>query len=190
MMNITAPADGVVYYGSMQDGRWDHTAAAKVLKIGGKLPGTTTLMTFIPKNTQLTLYAFATEANLSTLAVGSKGYATTSINRYHNIPVSISQLASYPEINGTYQVTLKPTLAATDPIVPGMKASVKVLGQKIDNAITVPASFLLLQPNGKFTVKVKLADGKTEDRPVTVGASNSETAVITRGLEKGQVIVK
>ena len=44
--------------------------------------------------------------------------------------------------------------------------------------------------DGSYTVKVKLADGKTAERAVTATVSNKEWVVITKGLEKGQVIVK
>lgn len=190
MMSITAPADGVVYYGSMKHGRWDPSSAVKVLKIGGKLPSTMPLMTFIPTGTPLILSAFAAENSLPNLTSGAKGHAITHQNRYQNIPVTITALASHPQIDGTYRVTLKPELPKNMNVVPGMKATVKVVGQKIDKALTIPSTFLTNQPDGTYTVKLKLADGKTEDRTVTIGASNKDSVVITKGLEKGQVIVK
>lgn len=190
MMDITAPADGVVYYGSMDNGRWNPSTAVKVLKVGGKLPASTTLMTFIPRGSALELSAFAAEASLPSLETGAKGYAITHLDRYLNIPATISSLATHPETDGTYRVTLSPSLGKNAKIVPGMKATVKVSGRNIDNALTVPAGYLTRQPDGTYTVKLKLADGKAEDRRVTVGASNKESAVITKGLEKGQVVVK
>ena len=190
LMNITAPTDGIVYYGSMENGRWNPAAAAKLIKIGGKLPANTTLMTIIPQNTPLTLHAFAAETDLASLKTGAKGFATNNLNRYAPIPVTISQLATHPETDGSYRVILKPTLAQDTPIVPGMKASAKIQGHKTDTALTIPTDFITHQADGSYTVKLKLADGKTEDRPITIGASNKTKAVITKGLEKGQVIVK
>ncbi len=190
MMNITAPADGVVYYGSMDNGSWNPASAIKVLKIGGKLPGNTTLVTFIPAGSPLELSAFAAETSLPHLATGAKGYGISNLNRYRSIPVSISTLATYPKTDGTYHVTLKPTLGKGDNIVPGMKATVQIQGQKFDKALVVPANYLTRQPDGSYTAKLKLANGKTENRAVTIGASNKDTVVITKGIEKGQVIVK
>ena len=189
-MNITAPADGIVYYGSINHGKWDPAAVAKVLKTGGKAPAQTTLLSFIPKDTPLTLHAFVKQADLPTLAPGSEGFATTSMNPYRSIPVAITKLSPYPGIDGFYPVELKPNLAKTDKIVPGMKAKVTISSQKIEKALTVPTSFLHRQADGSYTLKVKLADGKTEDRVVSVGESNKDSAVITKGLDKGQVIVK
>ena len=190
MMNITAPADGVVYYGSMHQGSWNPAAAAKVLKIGGKLPNNTSLMTFIPADSPLQLSAFATDKQLTNLAAGAKGFAISNLNRYRSIPVSISSLATYPKTDGTYHVALKPTLGKADKIVPGMKATIQIQGQKFDKALVVPANFLSRQPDGSYSVKLKLANGKTDNRAVTIGASNKDSAIITKGIEKGQVIVK
>jgi multidrug efflux pump subunit AcrA (membrane-fusion protein) len=190
MMNITAPTDGVVYYGSMDNGRWIPAAADKVLKLGGKLTPNITLMTFIPDTSELELSAYAAEASLPTMTPGANGFAVTSQNRYRNIPVSLSKIATHPATDGTYRATLKATLGENDKIVPGMKATVKIIGQKLDKALTVPTVYLKQELDGTHTVKVKLADGKTEKRKVTIGASNKNTAVITQGLDKGQVIVK
>jgi len=188
MMNITAPADGVVYYGNMDNGRWTPATAVKVLNIGGKLPASTVLMTFIAAKTPLQLSAFTKTASLNAINKGDKGQAITHLNRYQNIPVTIASIGSHPQTDGTYHVTL--TVDADTAAVPGMSATVKLITGQIAKAITVPADYLTRADDGSYTVKLKLADGKTEDRAVVIGDSNKDTVVITKGLEKGQVIVK
>lgn len=190
MMEITAPADGVVYYGSMEDGRWNPASAVKVLKKGGALPGSLTLMTLAPSNSTLELSAFVAETSLSALSKGAKGYAVTGLNSYRNFPVAVSKLATHPETNGSYAVTLSAELPKGMDIVPGMKATAKIISRKMDKALTVPADYLTRQPNGSYTVKLKLADGKTENRKISISTSNKDSVVVTKGLEKGQVIVK
>ncbi|BDS07275.1 hypothetical protein NT6N_23150 [Oceaniferula spumae] len=190
MMDIKAPADGLVYYGDMDDGRWTPASAVKVLKIGGKLPASLPLLTFIPANTPQTLSAFIQEANLSALKKGDKGQAITHLNRYKNHSVTIDSISGYPETDGTYHVSLTLDDAKSVSAVPGMKATVRVITGKEANAITVPADYLTRTDEGGYTVKLKLADGKTENREVSIGNSNSDTVVITKGLENGQVIVK
>lgn len=188
MMNITAPGDGVVYYGSMDDGRWTPANAVKVLNIGGKLPASTVLMTFIPAKTPLELSGFAKEASLSAIKKGDKGHAITHLNRYQSIPVTINSIGSHPQTDGSYHVTL--SVNADTDVVPGMSATVKLITGQLAKAITIPADYLTRADDGSFTVKLKLADGKTETRPVVIGDSNKDTVVITKGLEKDQVIVK
>jgi len=190
MMNITAPANGVIYYGSMKNGRWSPAAAVKALNIGGKLSAHSTLMTFIPAKTPLVFSTFATETHLSKLAPEVTGFAITHLNSYQSFPVSITSIASHPETDGTFRATLKPTIPADLNVVPGMKATAHIISDKMTKALKIPVAYLTRTDNGSYTVKVKLADGKTADRDVTTGTSNKEWVVITKGLEKGQVIVK
>ncbi len=190
MMNIIAPADGVIYYGEMKNGRWSPAGAVKVLRQGGKLPSSTILMTFIAAKTPLTLSAFVAENNLSALNKGATGYAITNLDPYKIFPVSLSTVASYPETDGTYHTTLKPTITGKLKVVPGMKATTRIVSHKIDDALKIPIGYMTRANDGSYTVKVKLADGKTAERAVTATVSNKEWVVITKGLEKGQVIVK
>ena len=57
-----------------------------------------------------------------------------------------------------------------------------------EKAIVVPTKALSFGPEG-WTVKVKLADGKNEARPVTRGKDDGERTEITAGLEVGQVVM-
>jgi len=195
MMSITAPADGIIYYGSIQDGKWSPEAAAKVLKIEAKLPAKTTVMTFIPADTPLTLSAFTEAANLPALNAELKskkasGYAITTLDRYSSFAVQLTGVTTHPGIDGSFHVSLKPTLPKGLPVVPGMKATATIISHSLDSALKVPADYLTRADDGGYTVKVKLADGKTSERKVTVGPASKDWAVITKGLEKGQVIVK
>ncbi|MBK1831960.1 HlyD family efflux transporter periplasmic adaptor subunit [Verrucomicrobiaceae bacterium R5-34] len=188
LMNIQAPGDGVVYYGSIRNGRWSATTAVKVLKVGGKLPASTPLMTFIPAKTPLMLSAFAKEDKLSALKKGLKGFAITHLNRYQNIPVTITGIDRYPQTDGSFHVSL--SVDSDTQAVTGMTANVKLVASKIAQAITVPADYLTREDDGSYSVKLKLADGKTEARKVVVADATKDTVVITEGLYKAQVIVK
>ena len=190
MMDITAPVDGIVYYGEIKEGRWNPAAAAKALKIGSKIPANSCLMNIIPANTSLELYALASEKHLATLNKGSTGYATTELNRFQSFPVTISHIASHPNTDGTFLTSLKATLPENLAVVPGIKASVMIITNKMDQALIIPTDYLTHTDDGGYSVNVKLADGKTAERKVTIGISNNENAIVNKGLEKGQVIVK
>ena len=190
MMTIPAPVDGTVYYGEIKNGKWQSEAAAKVLQLGSKLPAHTTLMTVIPGGGSLKLYALAGEDKLAGISKDASGYATTKLNPYKRFSVKVSGLATHPSTKNTFLTTLEPALPSDITVVPGMKASVKILTHVMDEALKVPIEYLSNANDGSYTVEVKLADGKTATRTVTVGASNDKWAVITKGLEKSQVIVK
>ena len=190
MMSITAASDGLVYYGQIENGRWTPASALKVLKVGGKLPSHLPLLTLIPAKTPLTISAFTGEKHLSQLKTGNKGHATTQLDAYVHFPVKVTAVHSYPQTDGTYRVEITPEQAIKPSIVPGMKATIKLTNTKLDKAIIVPKGYLSQAADGSYTVDLKLADGKTTQRQVTIGASNDDHVVITKGLEVAQVILK
>ena len=190
MMDIVSPADGTVYYGEIKHGAWSASAVEKILLEGGKLRAHTTLMTIIPSNASLKLYALAAEEKLAGISHGANGYATIKQHPHKSFPVSISGLARYPSAKGKFLTTIEPALPEEMPVVTGIKANVTIITHSMDQALVIPLDYLENTDDGGYCVKVKLADGKTDKRKVLVGASNEKSAVITQGLEKSQVIVK
>ncbi len=190
MMNITAPANGIIYYGSMKDGKWNPGTASKILNVGSKIPANTTIMTFIPTSSTLNLSAFATEAQLASLKKGAKGRASSTLQPYSSFPITVNSVSTHPEADSKYHVSITQNNAIQQNIVAGMKASIRVISDQKENAILVPVTYLTLADNGGYTVKLKMADGKTATRAVEISVANKEHAVITKGLEVGQVIIK
>lgn len=190
MMNITAPADGIVYYGSIKDGQWNPSGAVKTLKIGGKVPAHLTLFTLIPTEPTLALSASMSEGQLATLKKGAKGLATTQLQAYTSLPVTIQQINKYPQTDGKYYVEITQDTQNNQGVVTGMKASMRFVSNQMEKALVVPISHLTKSDDGGHTVKLKLADGQTEDRNVEISTANKKHAVIVKGLEAGQVIVK
>ena len=190
MMQIIAPADGIIYYGSIENGYWKPGAATKAFKIGNNLPVNRTLLTFIPAQAPLTLTAFANEEQLRSLTKGATGHASTQINPYTHFPVSIDNLRGYPETDNTYRVNISLDTQQNEKIVPGMTSQVHIITNKLDSAIVVPKDYLTTQEDGSHSIQLKLADGKTDPRSVKISAMNKDEAVIIQGLELDQVIVK
>ena len=190
LMEIKAPTDGIVYYGEIKEGKWIPDAAAKLLQVGSKLSAHTTLMTIIPKNTQVELYALASEDQLSSISSGATGYAIAKKSPLRSFPVKVTSVANYPSTKGTFLTTLSAELPADMTVAPGTRASVKIITHSMDQALVVPLDYLTAEDNGDHTVQVKLADGNTSTRSVTVGVANENSAVITEGIEQGQVLMK
>ena len=135
LMNITAPADGLVYYGSIKNGKWTPVSALKILKVGGKIPSNLPLMTFIPNNSTLSLSAFAAEAQLATLKKGTKGRATTALTPYSSFPVSVTKVGTHPEADSKYHVEISQDAASAKNIVAGMKATIRIITDRKDNCL-------------------------------------------------------
>lgn len=94
-------------------------------------------------------------------------------------------------------VTYTVELIIDDPnenIKPGMSANVSITTQEVADAITVPATALVANADGSYSVTVVTRDDKgeiasQETRQVSVAATNSTTAAISQGLSEGDEVL-
>lgn len=188
LFEIKAPADGVFYHGTIEDGKWTTGDLIKTLKPGGAAPVGTTFATFIPSVAKPLIQAFPDQATARVLAVGAEGVAVVPGREDIAIPVSLKSIAAIPARDLTHPATFTATWPENLSALPGQSLQIRVVSHNNDKAITVPTKALVYGPKG-WTVEVKLADGKTEKRPVTRGRSDAENTEITAGLEAGQVVI-
>ena len=188
LFEIKAPADGVFYHGTIEDGKWTTGDLIKTLKPGGAAPVGTTFATFIPSVAKPLIQAFPDQATARVLAVGAEGVAVVPGREDIAIPVSLKSIAAIPAPDLTHPATFTATWPENLSALPGQSLQIRVVSHNNDKAITVPTKALVYGPKG-WTVEVKLADGKTEKRPVTRGRSDAENTEITAGLEAGQVVI-
>ena len=97
-------------------------------------------------------------------------------------------IAATPAPDLTHPATFTATWPENLRVAPGQSLQIRVVSHNNYKAITVPTKALAYGPKG-WTVEVKLADGKTEKRPVTRGRSDAENTEITAGLEAGHVVI-
>ncbi len=188
LFEIKAPADGIFYHGAIEDGKWTTGDLIKTLVPGGAAPVGKTFATFIPSAAKPVIQAFPDQATARVLAVGAEGVAIVPGREDIAIPVSLKSIAATPAPDLTHPATFTATWPDNLSAVPGQSLQIRVVSHNNDKAITVPTKALAYGPKG-WTVEVKLADGKTEKRPVTRGRSDAENTEITAGLEAGQVVI-
>lgn len=188
LFEINAPADGIFYHGSIEDGKWKTGDLIKTLEPGGAAPVGKTFATFIPSTAVPLIQAFPDQATARVLAEGVEGVAVVPGREDIAIPVSLKSIAAAPAPDLTHPATFTATWPENLSAVPGQSLRIRVVSHHNEKAITVPTKALTYGPKG-WTVEVKLADGKTEDRPVTRGRSDAENTEITAGLEAGQVVI-
>lgn len=188
LFEIKAPADGIFYHGAIEDGKWTTGDLVKTLEPGGAAPVGITFATFIPSAAKPVIQAFPDQATARVLAVGAEGIAVVPGREDIAIPVSLKSIASTPAPDLTHPATFTATWPEKFNTAPGQSLQIRVVSHNNDKAITVPTKALTYGPKG-WTVEVKLADGKTEKRPVTRGRSDAENTEITAGLEAGQVVI-
>lgn len=188
LFEIKAPADGWFYHGAIENGRWTTGEILKVLVPQGHVPANKTFATFVPATAKLGLTAFLDDPTSRSLKPELSGIATLAGREDLEIPVKLTKIAPVPTPEGTYRADLAVTWPKDVTPMAGVPVQVKMVAYQQPTAIVIPNKALNLTPAG-WTVEVKLADGKTEPRPVKRGRVSAEEAEILSGLEPGQVIV-
>jgi multidrug efflux pump subunit AcrA (membrane-fusion protein) len=174
LFEVKAPAPGCLFHGDLTE----NPASGKI-----------TVATFVPAGSKIGLVAHVSEAAAHSLTKDLEGTALVPGHAESAIPLKISGIAESPSSDGTYRVEISATWPQSgDPPVPGSALDVKFVSQQKQSTIAVPNKALAFGPAG-WTVDVKLADGKTEPRPVKPGLVSDTTTEILSGLEPGQVIV-
>lgn len=188
LFEIKAPADGIFYYGSFEDGKWTTGDLIKGLRPKGTAPVKKAFATFIPSAAKMTVRAFLDQATAAVSAAGAKGSATLSGRGDITIPVTLAMLGSAPNPDQTYSATFTAEWPEKPQVVAGQTLEIHLVSYAAEKALTVPSKAIGYGPKG-WAVEVKLADGKTEKRPVAKGRSSAEETEITGGLEAGQVVI-
>lgn len=188
LFTIKAPADGIFYHGAIEDGRWTTGKRIEALVPHGRPPAHTAFATFLPGAAPLELVAFVDDSTARSLQPDLAGFATLAGREDVEIPVKLTHLSNIPEPDGSYRANLMATWPEATLVTAGTKANVRILCYQQATAIVIPNKALEFGPAG-WTVEVKLADGKTERRPVKRGRISGEETEILSGLEGGQVIL-
>jgi HlyD family secretion protein len=188
LFEIKADSDGVFYYGAMEQGRWEGGDYAKELVVKGSAPTGKVFASFIPSTANLVVYSFPKQAEALALAVGKEGIARLAGREELAIPVKVSSIGQSPLLDGTYEMELAATWPKEMKPVVGQELAIKLVSYAKADALAVPVKSLDFGASG-WSVEVKLTDGKTERRAVTLGRSTGELTEIVSGLEAGQVVI-
>ena len=183
-----APADGWLYHGPIDNGRWTPGEAVKQLVAHGRPPAHVAFATFVPATARLALVAFLDDATARSMQPGLEGTATLTGREDVEIPITLAKLAAAPGPDGTYRADLSITWPAELTPPAGAVVQIRLISYQQAAAIAIPSKALNSGPGG-WTVEVKMTDGKTERRPVRRGRVSKDETEILAGLEAGQVIV-
>ncbi|QJE96595.1 hypothetical protein [Luteolibacter luteus] len=199
LMEIKAPADGIFYHGSLDEGRWTLGELAKALTKGGKVPFIKPFASLVPTNADLGLVAHVDEATARTLAKDLKGNLTASGREDVPLVAMIGSVATVPAADGRYRVDLanaangadatKPKWPADLNLAAGMNFECRFVVHQKDTAITVPVKAIQPAADGTWSVTVKTADGKGEPRSISRGRVSGDKVEVLSGLESGQVVI-
>jgi HlyD family secretion protein len=185
-LTVTAPADGVVWYGQFEGGSWQGVEEGmKNLKVGEKIQANQPLLTLVPA--ELCVKTAVSEDRLTDLPPGTEAKIT---------PVAFPDLtlvgkSASPMLVGMRKGDAFDTrfdLAEGDRrLVPGLKAKILVKVAVLKDVVTVPSA-AVTEEDGRKMVKV-LEGGKPVARDVSVGRVNGDRTEIKSGVKAGEEVV-
>ncbi|MCB1237012.1 MAG: HlyD family efflux transporter periplasmic adaptor subunit [Verrucomicrobiae bacterium] len=185
LLTVTAPHDGIVYYGQASRGKWV-TAAMVERKLvpGGKVSPREILATLVKSET-LALRASVPEAKLQYLKEGLKGIAIPASNPDAEFDTKVKSFSLVPYADNSFDAFFAmPEKAADSPVLnAGMNAKIHFDLHQNDNALTVPKKAVKREGADRF---VYLKDGTK--RKVKTGFSDEKVIEILDGLKEGDVV--
>lgn len=188
LFELKAPADGIFFHGPIENGKWTTGDLVKSLVLHKPASLHRAFATFVPTDARLDLVALIDEATQRALKPDATGLAFLTGREDLEIPIKIAKIASVPATDSTYRVDLTAAWPKEAPPIIGSTAEIRIISYLQPTTIAVPTRALAFGAEG-WTVEVKLADGKTERRPVKRGLSSKDETEILSGLDIGQVVV-
>jgi multidrug efflux pump subunit AcrA (membrane-fusion protein) len=187
-MVVKAPADGFVYYGQSDRGKWTTAATLrKQLRPGGSLSANAVVMTVVADGpgfvrVDVPEKDFRHFTRKTPATVKPTAFPNTSFEG------ECGQLGPVAVKEGTFDGRVHFEWEKGDPRpVVGMTCKVTVTPYQKDDALTVPSSAVFGTEGNKH---VFLKDGEeSTKRPVTTGESAGGKTEITDGLSEGDVIL-
>jgi multidrug efflux pump subunit AcrA (membrane-fusion protein) len=182
-IKVTAPADGVVYYGTVENGKWTTGGVvAKKLIQGGKVAPQEVFMTLLDPE-KLVIKSILNEGDLANLKKGLKGKASPAAAPDKKLDVEIEDISYFPLPGGGYEAKLSVNKSDASRLVPGMTCKVS-FEDLPKNALVVPKDAVVAEGQQKVIYLAK-ADGSFEKKNVKTGDSDDKNIEILEGLSEG-----
>jgi HlyD family secretion protein len=187
---VTAPADGVLYYGRWHGSKWTGSSeVSQKLHIGAQLQPHDLVMTVVQTG-PVEVQAVVKEKDLAHVTSGVGGNFCPTAWPDKKVAVKVSKLSAAPQTEGEFGATLTLDGSAPETLVAGMTGKVKIVAYFKADAIAVPAKAVFhddLDDDKRYVLIV--GDGKSKRRDVTVGHSADKSIEIVSGISTGDKIL-
>lgn len=187
-MSITAPMEGIVYYGACENGKWTTGGSvSKKLLPTGKLSANEVFITIVNPD-KLQLRAVATEADLANLKPGMKGTAAPVSAPDKKLSVKLDEIGFIPQPGGGFEAKLSFHKESGVRLMPGMNAKVSMGESSRTDTLLAPKDSVFSEGKKHF-VYLPREDAKPEKRAVKIGDDDGKSVEILDGLEVGDKIL-
>jgi multidrug efflux pump subunit AcrA (membrane-fusion protein) len=182
LFKSVAPGDGVVMYGTMPEAL--PGGETRALEAGDKVSSGATVMRVVSSG-KYRVDAPLPEAEAFVVEKGMRATVTPAATPWRSYEATVGAVVGGVKGQEGFKFVVPVTLSEADPrLLPGMKATVRIEGGKVENVLTVPAN---LVRGG--VVWVKGSDGKVEQRKVELGKSDGKVIEVRSGLAEGDRVV-
>lgn len=190
LLAIAAPADGIVYYGRSERGKWATAAEMhNKLRPGGAVQPREVLVTVVSPQ-KVFARVSVPEKELLNVAAGMEVQVKPAAANGAQLAGKVRDISLVPITEG--QFTGRVDLAAKPELLPGMTCDVKAAVYKKAEAVVVPAKHVFtdeLDDNKHYVYLVQ--PGKAPLKwSVTVGKKTDSDYEIVDGLKGGEKILK
>jgi multidrug resistance efflux pump len=190
ILTVTAPAEGLVYYGKCVRGQWATAAqvAGRLVRGGTVQPEEVVLTIVNPAS--LFVRATVEEKDLPHVSSAQKVKVIPTGMPDTKCSAKIDQVSPVPVTPGNFEARISLTSSANG-VVPGMACAVKLVPYQKADALAVPAAAVFTEEldDEKQFVYQPTKNGKPEKRPVTVGKTSGGKTEILAGLQEGDEIL-
>jgi HlyD family secretion protein len=194
LMELKSPADGIVYFGECEDGKWTD-AASLVSKYEPKaaITANTVLMTIVSQR-PLSVTAQVGEEKLADIKVGEDAKIVLPLEDSARLAAKVKSVSSIPVTDSKYSVEF--TLGGDklpDWVVAGTSCKVKINTSDKPDALVVPKKAVHAdQYNDElqyvWIVDATKPEAKPERRDVKIGKRSGDDVEIANGLTAGDVV--
>jgi len=193
-LELKAPADGIIYYGKCDDGKWSNMASMiDKLKPHNNVPANTVMFTIVERR-PLVVLAQVDEAQRPEFSAGQMAKIVPPVENAEWLPAKLASVTAVPVATGKFNAQFDFTgTELPDWIVAGMSCKVKVTTYDKQDALVLPKKSVhtdKLDGELKYVwlVDPKDADAKPERRNVKLGKTSGENVEIISGLKPGDVV--
>lgn len=188
LSEVRAPADGLVYYGACEAGKWTTgaTVAKKLVPTGKLLPNEVFITVVNPD--KMILRAIVPEADLGQFTPGLEGKATPISAPELKVTVKLDDLGTIPLPAGGFEARLSVQPRAGARIMPGMNCKVVLTAPQAADRLRAPKEAVFSNGSERHVFVLK-SDGTSEKRVVKTGLQDDKTVEIIEGLSEGEKIL-
>jgi len=188
LLVVRSPADGIVYYGACENGKWTTGAAvAKKLIPTGKLTANEVFITIVNPE-KLVLRSVVPESDLSQVKIGMEGKAAPVAAPEKKLEVKLEDLGDIPLPSGGFEAKLSIEREESVRLVPGMNCKVSFGESKKSDALLAPKDAVFIEGKQAYVFFAK-GDAKPEKRKVKTGDADARMVQLLSGVSEGDRIL-